>query len=50
MKSTHFFDHFIVIGAQLHKAQVDMNVGKLKTHLIQFEVLVWDKDFWYMKI
>jgi hypothetical protein len=38
MKSTHFFDHFIVIGAQLHKAQVDMNVGKLelKIHLIKF--------------
>jgi hypothetical protein len=42
MKSTHFFNHFIVIGAQLHKAQVDMDVGKLelKIHLIQFEVLV----------
>jgi hypothetical protein len=38
MKSTHFFDHFIVIGAQLHKAQGDMNVGKPepKIHLIQF--------------
>jgi hypothetical protein len=38
MKSTHFFDHFIVIGAQLHKAQVDMDVRKfeLKIHLIKF--------------
>jgi hypothetical protein len=32
------FDHFIVIGAQLQKAQVDMNVATLepKIHLIQF--------------